>query len=62
MVYSDMVESRLTEIAEEMEGDLSEEGEPHDVEKRAGDKLYKRLNALAKDLLSQIKTNQVFLS
>lgn len=61
-IYSDMVESRLTEIAEEMEGDLSEEGEPHDVEKRAGAKLHTRLNALAKDLLSQIKTNQVLLS
>lgn len=60
--YSQMVERRLNEIATEMEGDLSEEGEPHEVEKQAGRNLFDRLNQLSEDLLDQIKANQVFLS
>ncbi|MFY2557354.1 AHH domain-containing protein [Corallococcus terminator] len=61
-LYSDMIESRLMKIAEQMEADLQEAGEPHEVEKKAGAQLLTRLNALSKHLFSQIKTNKVFLS
>lgn len=61
-LYSDMVESRLHQIAEDMEADLSEEGEPHEVEKRAGANLRASLEQLSTLLYNQIKSNQVFLS
>jgi hypothetical protein len=61
-IYSDMVEFQLQQIANDMEADLSEEGEPHEVEKRAGANLRSSLEQLSRNLYTQIKSNQVFLS
>ncbi|ATB27680.1 AHH domain-containing protein [Melittangium boletus] len=61
-LYSDMVEAHLRQLANQVEADLSEAGEPHEVEKIAGDELRKGLNALSLKLYNQIITNKVLLS
>ena len=61
-VYSDMVEAHLRELAKDLEADLSEEGEPHELEKKAGEKLRDGLNLLSNTLYDQIISNEVLLS